>query len=268
MTRRQLAQGSGASERYLAQIESGQGNPSVIILKSIAEALDVPIIDLLPRANGRTAAMTHILDLLGRMPLAELPAIAELIESRASADAASDRGRRIALVGLRGAGKSTLGQRLARELGCPFIELDRLVEQDYGARVPDLIEMAGLATFRRYERTCLERVIDEHEAAVIATAGGIVSNAETYALLLRRTHAIWIKARPDEHMSRVMEQGDFRPMAQNREAMADLMAILDARRADYARAEAELDTSGDTVEASFEKLRDIVARCTAVVASR
>ena len=262
MTRRQLAQGSGASERYLAQIESGQGNPSVIILKSIAEALDVPIIDLLPRANGRTAAMTHILDLLGRMPLAELPAIAELIESRASGDAASNRGRRIALVGLRGAGKSTLGQRLARELGCPFIELDRLVEQDYGARVPDLIEMAGLATFRRYERTCLERVIDAHEAAVIATAGGIVSNAETYGLLLRRTHAIWLKARPDEHMSRVMEQGDFRPMAQNREAMADLVAILDARRADYARAEAELDTSGDTAEASFAKLRDIVARCT------
>ncbi len=268
MTRRQLAQGSGASERYLAQIEGGQGNPSVIILKSIAEALDVPIIDLLPRANGRTAAMTHILDLLGRMPSAELPAVAELIESRANADAASDRGRRIALVGLRGAGKSTLGQRLARELGCPFIELDRLVEQEYGARVPDLIEMAGLATFRRYERTCLERVIDAHEAAVIATAGGIVSNAETYALLLRRTHAIWLKARPDEHMSRVMEQGDFRPMAQNREAMADLVAILDARRGDYARAEAELDTSGDTAEASFEKLRDIVARCTAVMANR
>ena len=140
------------------------------------------------------------------------------------------------------------------ELACPFIELDRLVEQDYGARIPDLIEMAGLATFRRYERACLERVIDEHDAAVIATAGGIVSNAETYALLLRRTHTVWIKARPDEHMSRVMEQGDFRPMAQNREAMADLVAILDARRADYARAQAELDTSGDTVERSFEKL--------------
>ncbi len=262
MTRRQLAQESGASERYLAQIESGQGNPSVIILRSIAQALDVPIIELLPRTNGRTAAMTHILDVLGRVPLTELPAIAELIESRAAQDSATDRGRRIALVGLRGAGKSTLGQRLADQLGCSFIELDRLVEQDYGARIPDLIEMAGLATFRRYERTCLERVIDEHAAAVIATAGGIVSNAETYALLLRRTHTVWIKARPDEHMRRVMEQGDFRPMAQNREAMADLVAILDARRADYARAQAELDTSGDTVERSFEKLQDIVARYT------
>lgn len=260
-TRRQLAQYSGASERYLAQIESGQGNPSVIILKSIADALDVPIIELLPRMNGRSAAMAQVLDLIGRLPPSELPAVAELIESRARADHAGDRARRIGLIGLRGAGKSTLGKMLARALGCPFIELDRLVEQDYGARIPDLIEMAGLATFRRYERACLERVIDEHAAAVIATAGGIVSNAETYALLLRRTHAVWIKARPEEHMSRVMEQGDFRPMAQNREAMTDLVAILEARGADYARAEAALDTSGDTVERSFEKLRAIATRC-------
>src|SRR5207244_2031112 len=197
--------------------------------------------ELIPRTNGRTAAMTQILDILGRTPLAELPALAKLIESHAAQDGASDRARRIALVGLRGAGKSTLGRGLAQALDCPFIELDRLVEQDYGARIPDLIEIAGVATFRRYERACLERVIEAHTAAVIATAGGIVSDAETYALLLRRAHAVWIKARPEEHMSRVMEQGDFRPMAQNREAMADLVAILDARRADYARAQAELD---------------------------
>ncbi len=259
MTRRQLAQASGASERYLAQIEGGEGNPSVIMLASIAQALDVPIIELLPRSNGRTAAMAQILDVLARTPRAELPALAELIESRAARGAAIDRGRRIALVGLRGAGKSTLGRRLADALGCPFIELDRLVEQNYGARIPDLIEMAGLATFRRHERACLERVIAEHDAAVIATAGGIVSDSETYALLLRRTHTVWIKARPDEHMRRVMAQGDFRPMAQNREAMADLVAILDARRADYARAQAELDTSGDTVEQSCAKLARIVA---------
>jgi XRE family transcriptional regulator, aerobic/anaerobic benzoate catabolism transcriptional regulator len=260
MTRRQLAQESRASERYLAQIESGQGNPSVIILKSIADALGVPIIELVPRTNGRTAAMTQILDLLGRMPLSELPAVAELIERRAAQDAATDRGRRIALIGLRGAGKSTLGKRLARQLGCPFIELDRMVEQDYGARIPDLIEIAGLATFRRYERACLERVVEEHPAAVIATAGGIVSDPETYALLLRRTYTVWVKARPDEHMRRVMEQGDFRPMAQNREAMADLVAILEARGADYARAQAQLDTSGDTAEQSFAKLARIVER--------
>jgi XRE family aerobic/anaerobic benzoate catabolism transcriptional regulator len=205
--------------------------------------------------------MAHILDLLARIPPAELPSVAELIERHAARDVTRDRARRIALVGLRGAGKSTLGRKLADTLGCPFIELDRLVEQDYGARIPDLIEMAGQATFRRYERGCLERVIDQHQAAVIATAGGIVSNAETYALLLRRTHTVWIKARPDEHMRRVMEQGDFRPMAQNREAMADLVAILDARRADYARASAELDTSSDTIDASFAKLQAIVQRC-------
>jgi XRE family transcriptional regulator, aerobic/anaerobic benzoate catabolism transcriptional regulator len=262
VTRRQLAQASGISERYLAQIESGQGNPSVIILKSIADALDVPIIELLPRLNGQSAAMAHVLDLIGRLPPSELPAIAELIESRVRADHASDRAQRIALVGLRGAGKSTLGKMLADALGCPFVELDRLVEQDYGAPIPDLIEMAGLATFRRYERACLERVIDAHKAAVIAAAGGIVANAETFALLLRRTHTIWLKAKPDAHMSRVMEQGDFRPMAQNREAMSDLVAILEARSADYARAQAELDTSGDTVAQSFKKLRAIVTRCT------
>jgi XRE family transcriptional regulator, aerobic/anaerobic benzoate catabolism transcriptional regulator len=263
MTRRQLAQASGASERYLAQIEGGQGNPSVIILASIARALDVPIIELIPRSNGRTAAMAQILDVLGRVPVAELPNIADLLERRAGQDAAPDRRQRIALVGLRGAGKSTLGRRLADTLGCPFIELDRLVEQDYGARIPDLIEMGGLATFRRHERVCLERIIDEHAAAVIATAGGIVSNPETYALLLRRTHTVWVKARPEEHMRRVIAQGDFRPMAQNREAMADLVAILDARHADYARAQADLDTSGDTVEQSLARLARIAANCTA-----
>ena len=179
-------------KRYLAQIESGQGNPSVIILKSIADALDVPIIELLPRMNGRSAAAKHVLDLIARLPSSRLPAVAELIESRAERITPATA-RRIGLVGLRGAGKSTLGKMLAHALGCPFIELDRLVEQERGARIPDLIEMAGLATFRRYhERACLGRVIDEHAAAVIATAGGIVSNAET-ALLLRRTHAVWIK---------------------------------------------------------------------------
>jgi XRE family aerobic/anaerobic benzoate catabolism transcriptional regulator len=256
MTRRQLALGSGTSERYLAQIESGRGNPSVIILQSIADALELPIIELLPHVNGGT--VTHLVDTLRRLPPSELPTVAEMIQSRARANLASERARRIALVGLRGAGKSTLGSRLAQALGCPFIELDRMVEQEYGAPIPDLIEMSGLATFRRYERACLERVIDQHAKAVIAAAGGIVSNAETYGLLLRRTHTVWIRATPDQHMSRVMAQGDLRPMAHSREAMADLVAILDARGADYARAEAVLDTSGDRVEQSLEKLQRLV----------
>jgi XRE family aerobic/anaerobic benzoate catabolism transcriptional regulator len=258
MTRRQLAEQSGTSERYLAQIEGGQGNPSVIVLKAIAEALDVSIVDLLPRTDGRSETLERIVDVLRRMPQSELPAIADLIEGRAAL--VTDRALRIALVGLRGAGKSTLGERLAEAMGAPFIELNRMVEREYGASVPDLIEIAGITTFRRYERTCLEHVIGNHEAAVIATAGGIVANPDTYALLLRRTHTIWLKARPDEHMRRVMAQGDFRPMARNREAMADLVAILEARRADYARAGAVLDTSGDTVDESFAKLEKIAAR--------
>jgi XRE family transcriptional regulator, aerobic/anaerobic benzoate catabolism transcriptional regulator len=259
MTRRQLAQASGASERYLAQIESGQGNPSVIVLKAIAQALDVSIVELLPPTNGRSTTLARIIEHLGRLPAPELAAISDLIERRAAAATATDRAQRIALVGLRGAGKSTLGRMLADALGAPLIELDRLVEHDYGASIPDLIEMAGLATFRHHERACLERVIAAHDAAVIATAGGIVSNPDTYDLLLRRTHTVWIKARPDEHMSRVMAQGDFRPMAENRQAMSDLVAILDARRADYARAQAALDTAGETVEQSFAKLVRLVA---------
>ena len=254
MTRRQLAQASQTSERYLAQIESGAGNPSVTVLRAIAQALDIPAANLLGEPVAHNGARTALLDLVARLPDQSLAELTQLIEARFLPSEHADRARRIALVGLRGAGKSTLGRMLARHLGWPFIELDRVVEQDYGASIPDMIEMAGTATFRRHERAALARVIAEHEAAVITTAGGIVSDRESYALLLRRSYTIWIKARPEEHMSRVMAQGDFRPMAQNREAMADLVAILDARGPDYARAQAELDTSGEAVEQSFAKL--------------
>ncbi|HEY1980001.1 MAG TPA: helix-turn-helix transcriptional regulator [Xanthobacteraceae bacterium] len=271
MTRRQLAQASETSERYLAQIESGAGNPSASVLRAIARSLDLPIAALLPETGMRTPALGAIMDLVARVPEGELPALAAEIESRLARPENANRARRIALVGLRGAGKSTLGKMLAQHLGWPFIELDRVVEEEYGASIPDLIEMAGTGTFRRHERSALDRIVSTHEAAVITTAGGIVSNRETYALLLRGCHTVWIKARPDDHMSRVMAQGDFRPMAQNRGssgakgvkgakgAMADLVAILEARRADYARAEAELDTSGDSIEESFAKFLRVVA---------
>jgi XRE family aerobic/anaerobic benzoate catabolism transcriptional regulator len=263
MTRRQLAQASKTSERYLAQIESGAGNPSASIIRAIAQALDLSAAALLPEAGARGA----ILGLLARVPDGELPELAKLIEARVALAGNADRARRIALVGLRGAGKSTLGRMLAEHLGWPFVELDRVVEEEYGASIPDLIEMAGTATFRRHERSALDRVLAAHEAAVITTAGGIVADPETYALLLRRSHTVWIKARPDDHMSRVMAQGDFRPMAANREAnskgaMADLVAILEARRADYARAEAEVDTAGAGVGQSFAELLRIVAQLT------
>jgi len=259
MSRRQLAEESATSERYLAQIESGEGNPSVLVMRAIADALEMPIVELLPRAGGSQAAYARIIDMLGRVPRGDLPAIADMIERQIGRATAADRGRRIALVGLRGGGKSTLGRLLAEKLGVPFIELDRMVEQEYGASTQLLIEMSGVATFKRHERACLERVVAEHEAAVIATAGGIVSNADTYGFLLRHAHTVWISAQPDEHMGRVMKQGDFRPMAHNRQAMADLVTILDSRRADYARAEATLDTAGQGIEQSFARLRRIVA---------
>jgi XRE family aerobic/anaerobic benzoate catabolism transcriptional regulator len=263
MTRRQLAQASKTSERYLAQIEGGAGNPSASVIRAIARALALPAAALLPEPGARGA----ILDLVAQVPDGELPELGKLIEARVALARNTDRARRIALVGLRGAGKSTLGQMLAQHLGWPFVELDRIVEEDYGASIPDLIEMAGTATFRRQEKSALERVLAAHEAAVITTAGGIVADAETYALLLRRSHAVWIKAQPEDHMSRVMAQGDFRPMAANREAgskgaMADLVAILEARRADYARAEAEVDTSGHAVEQSFAELLRVVTQLT------
>jgi XRE family aerobic/anaerobic benzoate catabolism transcriptional regulator len=257
ISRRKLAADSGISERYLAQIEGGQGNPSVNVLKSIADAISVPVFELLPRAGLGNSALEQVVDILTRLPPSELPAIAVAMQERLGA--AADRARRIALVGLRGAGKSTLGRKLAEHLGVPFLELNRVIEQSYGASAAMLIELSGLATFRKYEHECLQRVIAEHEAVVIATAGGIVSNPETYELLLRRTHAIWIKARPEEHMARVIAQGDFRPMAHNREAMGDLVAILEARSADYARAESALDTSGASVEKSVADLARLVS---------
>lgn len=262
ITRRQLASDSGISERYLAQIESGQGNPSVIVLKAIALAMDMPITELLPINGKRHEALSRIGDLLGRLRTGELPSIADMIEQRIQQSAAAERGHRIALVGLRGAGKTTLGQMLAKKLGWPFVELNRVVEQEYGASISMLIEMSGVTTFRRYEQASLEKVIAENDKVVIATAGGIVANPETYALLLRRTHTVWVQAQPQEHMGRVMAQGDFRPMAENRAAMNDLVAILEARKADYAQAEAQLDTSGEKVEQSLSKLQKVVQEWT------
>lgn len=262
VTRRQLAVESGISERYLAQIEGGQGNPSVIVLRAIAQAMEMHIAALLPAGGKRNEALARINDLLGRLDASELPSIAQLIEQRIVAGAASERAQRIALVGLRGAGKTTLGEMLAKRLNWPFVEMNRAIEHEYGASVSMLMDMSGVSAFRRYERSALEKVIAEHDKVVIATAGGIVSNPDTYALLLRRAHTVWVKAAPQEHMSRVIAQGDFRPMAENRAAMADLVAILEARSADYAQSEAQLDTAGEKIEQSLSKLMKLVQEWT------
>jgi XRE family aerobic/anaerobic benzoate catabolism transcriptional regulator len=232
MTRKMLAAQCQTSERYLAQIETGEANPSVLVLDAIARALDLDPVELMPAARMR-----------------ETPGLRP-----------ARRARRIALVGLRGAGKSTLGAALAKRLGCPFIELDKEIERAHGAPAATLFEVYGQATFRRYERECLARLVAKNDAAVIATAGGIVADDVTFAQLLQETHVVWLKATPADHMRRVMEQGDFRPMARNREAMNDLVAILSARESAYARAHATLDTSARDVEANVAELASIAGR--------
>jgi XRE family transcriptional regulator, aerobic/anaerobic benzoate catabolism transcriptional regulator len=226
MTRKTLAQQCQTSERYLAQIESGEANPSVLVLDTIARAFDLDPVDLMPAGRAR-----------------EVPGVR-----------GASRARRIALIGLRGAGKSTLGAALAERLGCGFIELDKTIEREHGAPAATLFEVYGQATFRRYERECLARIVAEDSAAVIATAGGIVADETTFSQLLAQTHVIWLTATPADHMRRVMEQGDFRPMARNREAMNDLVAILSAREAAYGRAHARLDTSGKDIAACVDEL--------------
>jgi XRE family aerobic/anaerobic benzoate catabolism transcriptional regulator len=253
MSRKTLAQRSNMSERFIAEIEAGIGNPSVLSLDAIARALTLDVFDLLPAVNhdeARRRALVH----LRQLPVDEIKNFLQAFSHPAVSNIPSMRGRRIALVGLRGAGKSTLGAALAGKLGCPFVELDTMIEAEYGAPVGMLFDVYGHATFRRYEREELTRVVATNEKAVIATAGGIVADETTFAQLLDQAYVVWLQASPAEHMRRVMEQGDFRPMAHNRDAMNDLVAILDARAAQYGRSHARLDTSGKTVEACMEEL--------------
>ena len=259
MTRKTLASLSQTSERYLAQIESGEGNPTVLVLEAVARDLGLTLFDLLPLGES-DAAQVRLGRRLRRLSAEELSAVARFLDTGEAHGPQRARRRRISLIGLRGAGKTTLGAALAARLGCPFIELDKLVEREHGAGVSMLFEVYGQATFRRYEREALERVVGSHESAVIATAGGIVADEDSFALLRAATHVVWLKASPAEHMSRVMEQGDFRPMGRNREAMKDLIAILEAREPEYRRAHAQIDTSGRAVEECVAELAETAAR--------
>jgi XRE family aerobic/anaerobic benzoate catabolism transcriptional regulator len=258
MTRKTLAKQTGMSERYLAQIELGDGNPSILTLDAVARGLNLDLFDLLPAVEpdeARRRALVH----LRQLPVEEIKGFLNAF-ARIGGAVPSARGRRIALIGLRGAGKSTLGAMLAERLGCPFIELDKIIERDHGAPVATLFDVYGQATFRRYERDGLTRVVAGNPAAVIATAGGIVADEATLAQLLDQTHVVWLQATPSDHMRRVMEQGDFRPMAHNRDAMNDLVAILDARASAYGRSHARLETSGKTVEQCLDELMLLAAK--------
>ena len=261
MTRKMLSRDSGVSERYLAQLETGVGNVSIARLRRVAHAMNTPLADLVREGPEPPVELTLILEQLNRVPVEQLADIRRDLQRRGGGIA--KRPGRIALIGLRGAGKSTLGARLASLRKVPFIQLSREVEQDAGMSLDEIHDLMGQAAYIRLERRCLDRVIERHDAAVIEAGGGLVAEPGTFERLLGACFTVWLRASPEEHMARVMAQGDHRPMAGNREAMADLRRILDGRDQLYRRADAVLDTSGQDIDAS---LIDLARLCEAAPA--
>lgn len=260
MTRKILARDSKVSERYLAQLESGQGNISISLLRQIATAMSVPLEDLVRDGPDNSVELTLLVQRMARLSPAELTEAHALLIERYGRPPDIHRGSRIALIGMRGAGKTTLGRMLAQHIGVPFVEMNKEIEQESGMSLNEIFSLSGQAAYRRYERRALDRVIEQHPKAVIATGGSLVSEPATFDLLLTACYAVWIKAAPADHMSRVVAQGDFRPMAGNAEAMDDLRRILSEREALYAKADAVIDTADQSVGQSFDDLAACATR--------
>lgn len=257
LTRKLLAREANVSERYLGQLESGDGNVSIILLRRIASALNVTISDILAPGPEDSPEQRLIRRLLHTLPPHRLEEVVSRLTREFGHEGAGRR-RRVALIGLRGAGKTTLGGMAAKDLQVPFIELDREIEQDTGLPLSELFTLYGQPGYRRIERRCLERVLKQHERMILAVGGGVVSEEDTFTLLLAHCHTVWLKAEPEEHMARVLAQGDLRPMAGNAEAMEDLKRILATREPSYRRADSVIDTSGRTVAESFAALRHLL----------
>jgi XRE family aerobic/anaerobic benzoate catabolism transcriptional regulator len=256
MSRKSLSKASGVSERYLAELERGAGNASLLVLRQIAEALSIEVAALVGDQLERPIDLTLAIHQLERLAPTELAEARRLITQRFG-PAASAQGR-IALVGLRGAGKTTLGQLVARALDMPFVELDREVERASGMELSEIFALHGQAMFRRLERQCLETIVGRFERAVIAAGGSLVTEPATYDLLLSSCFVVWLSATPDQHMSRVIAQGDLRPMAEGPQAMEDLKAILASRGPLYAKANAEVSTSGRSEAEALAALLDVI----------
>jgi XRE family aerobic/anaerobic benzoate catabolism transcriptional regulator len=252
MTRKLLARDSGVSERYLAQLETGQGNISILLLRQIASALDIPVEALVLAGPEPPVDLVHTTEFLRRLPAAELADARRLLLQHFSGVDVSARRGRIALIGLRGAGKSTLGAMLAEQMEVPFLELDRLIEQESGVGLSAIFDLYGQGGFRRLERRCLDEVIERHPRFVLATGGSLVSEPATFERLLTMCYTVWLRATPEEHMQRVIAQGDMRPMADNRESMSDLKRILEVREPLYRKADLTIETSGTTADESAE----------------
>jgi len=254
MTRKLLARDSRVSERHLAELESGRGNFSVVLLRQVATALGVSAAALIREEPDPPVALQHAEALLRRLRPDQLTEAHELLAGHFADRERAVRRARIALVGLRGAGKTTLGSLLAKHFDIPFIELDREIESLSGLSLEVVFELYGQIGFRRLEREALEGVLARHDRFVLATGGSIVSEPETFERLLSACYTVWLRAEPGDHMERVVAQGDMRPMAGNREAMADLERILAGREAMYRRADASLDTSRHSVDSALAEL--------------
>ena len=263
MTRKAVALAADVSERHLANLEYGVGNASTLVLLNVAGALQCSLAELLGDVTTSTPEWLLIRELLEHRDDATLRrvrvAIGEMLGTGGgNSEGQAARSPRVALVGLRGAGKSTLGQRLADDLGFPFVELSREIEKFAGCSVAEIQALYGVNAYRRYERRALEEAIQIYPEAVIATPGGIVSDAATFNLLLAHCTTVWLQAQPEDHMKRVIAQGDLRPMGASKEAMEDLKGILAGRAAFYSKADLRLDTSAAPLEATFQGLRALV----------
>jgi XRE family aerobic/anaerobic benzoate catabolism transcriptional regulator len=259
MSRKALAKHSEVSERYLAQLEGGTGNCSIVLLRRIATAMSVRLAELVGEHPEPAIENPLVTQLLERLSPAQVAEARELLLSRFGGPTSDMRRGRIALIGLRGGGKSTLGPLLGKALSVPFVELDRVIEQQSGMARTELFEMFGQATFRRMERAALDRILREHPAFVLATGGSLVAEPGTFELLLTSCLTVWVRTRPEQHMSRVIAQGDLRPMAGNTRSMDDLVQILTSREPLYAKADITLDTTDRTPEQSVADLLHALA---------
>ena len=260
LTRKALARATGVSERHLANLEYGVGNASILVLLQVAQALQCSLAELIGDFTTQSPEWLMLREALRPCDEATLRrvrvAASDLIGAAPPRhDEPPLRSSRIALIGLRGAGKSTLGRMLAEDLDFPFVELSREIEKLAGCSISEILGLYGQAAYRRYERRALEEAIEAYPQAVIATAGGLVSDLGSFNILLRRCTTVWLMADAQDHMSRVMAQGDLRPMAASREAMEDLKSILAGRAAFYSKADMRLDTSAQPLIETFEILR-------------
>jgi XRE family aerobic/anaerobic benzoate catabolism transcriptional regulator len=262
MTRKAVALAADVSERHLANLEYGVGNASILVLLQVAQALQCTLAELTGDITTASPEWLLLRELLEGRDEATLHrvrvAVGELLGTGGAAAKPSGRSPRIALVGLRGAGKSTLGQMLADDLGVAFVELSREIEKFAGCSINEIQSLYGQNAYRRYERRALEEAIQIHAEAVIATPGGIVSDPATFNLLLAHCTTVWLQADPEDHMKRVIAQGDLRPMAASKEAMEDLKGILAGRAAFYSKADFKIDTSAQALEGTFMQLRQTV----------